>query len=468
MIVYLLADCMNAQTMVEKTWGNRGFNGAYSVAATNDGGYILAGLSQNFGGDSVGNIIIIKTNSSCDTQWTFQFAGPQHKLQGGNDVMQTKDGGYMITGHTEGFGAGECDAYCMKLDRNGNKLWFKTYGGVLDDVSQSIVELADGSFVFAGKTANYGAARFNIYIVKVSAEGDSIWQKTYGGSGLNYSFGIAQARHGGGFLVVGSTTSFGAGGEDGYVLRLDDNGNTLWTRTYGGPGNDRLYDVRWTLDGGYILAGGRAANATSTKANGWFIKFDSMCNFQWQKLYGGIGYEAFLSINQLPNGNFIASGISENEDTLGKVFTEMTDSAGTEIYTGNYGPSGSYSRSIASQGISGYMVVGSTKPNLVTTGDLYYLEIMSVTGIAPVATNRSLNVYPVPAFNTEIFEIPASFASSPYKMELFNANGQLMKTIQNEPGTEIPVQIQAWAPGLYLYRFTTEGGSVFRGKFEVK
>jgi hypothetical protein len=137
----LISNHLFAQTETEHYWGKPGYDIAYSAAATNDGGYILTGLTQS-NGDSNGDIVVIKVNANGDTLWTMVYGGP--KIEGGNYVMQTFDGGYMVSGHTEDFGADDCDAFLMKLDRLGHHEWFHVYGGAQDDISEGVVELEDG------------------------------------------------------------------------------------------------------------------------------------------------------------------------------------------------------------------------------------------------------------------------------------------------------------------------------------
>ena len=179
--VLLTVACLQglfAQKQIEGHYGKKLPDVAYAAAATNDGGYIITGLTQS-GIDSNGSIVVIKTNAQADTLWSLVILGPW--LQGGNSVMQTTDGGYLVSGHTQDFGSIDCDAYLMKLDNNGNFLWLKHYGGIHDDISESAIQLPDGGYIFGGLTESFGntdsSERRHTYFGRTNSAGDCTWTK---------------------------------------------------------------------------------------------------------------------------------------------------------------------------------------------------------------------------------------------------------------------------------------------------
>ena len=253
-IAALFMSPLYAQTPKEGYWGQKYMDVAFSAAPTFEGGYILSGLSKS-GTDTTGDIIVIKLSPHGDIQWSNTYGGP--KLEGGNSVIQTADSCYMVSGHTEDYGARDCDAFLMKLDKNGKKLWLKVYGGDEDDISQSALELPGGDIVIAGISASYGNSgtsdQRHAWFVRTTAAGDTLWTRCYAGNAAEYANSIAIANTG--FLAAGWTTSFGNGESDGWLLMLKENGDTAWTRLFQNDGDSKFYKIVKTTDGGFIVTG---------------------------------------------------------------------------------------------------------------------------------------------------------------------------------------------------------------------
>ncbi len=152
------------------------------------------------------------------------------------------------------FGAGLEDVYVIKLDTNGNVEWTKTIGGSLDDWSHSIIQTTDGGYAIAGYTSSFGAGLDDVYVIKLNANGNIEWTKTIGGSGTDYGFSIIQTTDGG-YAIAGVTNSFGAGNGDVYVIKLSASGNVEWTKTIGGDSTDFGHSIIQTTDSGYAIAG---------------------------------------------------------------------------------------------------------------------------------------------------------------------------------------------------------------------
>jgi hypothetical protein len=155
---------------------------------------------------------------------------------------------------TLSFGAGYYDIFLIKTDASGNIIWAKTYGGTGRDGALSVQQTSDGGYIVAGWTDSFGADSFDVFLIKTDANGNIIWAKTYGGTGEDYAFSVQQTSEGG-YIVAGYTTSFGAGYSDAFLVKTDANGNIIWAKTYGGISYDLASSVQQTSDGGYIVAG---------------------------------------------------------------------------------------------------------------------------------------------------------------------------------------------------------------------
>ena len=257
--VYLIKTDANGDTLWTKTYGGSYGDEGYSVQQTTDGGYIIVGRTFSFGlGTSTSpDVYLIKTDMNGDTLWTKTYGGTNHDR--GNFVQQTVDGGYIITGITVSFGTGGENVYLIRTNATGDTLWTKTYGGTdtqqtNTDRGHSVEQTSDGGFIITG-SATFGER--GAYLIKTDSNGDTLWTKSYGGIGVDDGSSVKQTADGG-YIIMGFTVNFGAGGRDVYLIKTDANGDTLWTKTYGGTGDDEtsnLLEAQQTVDGGYIITG---------------------------------------------------------------------------------------------------------------------------------------------------------------------------------------------------------------------
>jgi len=291
----------------DRTYGGNNYDSASSLIQTSDGGYAVAGytFSKGAGGD---DFWLLRLDKQGNKLWDHTYGGS--KGDEANSLIQTSDGGYAVAGYTESKGAGGDDLWLLRLDKQGNKLWDHTYRGSKDDVANSLIQTSDGGYALAGDTGSKGAGKDDFWLLRLDKQGNKLWDRTYGGSDYDGAYSLIQTSDGG-YALAGDTRSKGAGKDDLWLLRLDKQGNKLWDRTYGGSGFDRAYSLIQTSDGGYALAGCTQSYGAG-KDDFWLLKLDSRGNKVWDKTYGGSDYDSASSLIQTSDGGYAVAGCTQS------------------------------------------------------------------------------------------------------------------------------------------------------------
>jgi hypothetical protein len=292
-----------------KTYGGSSDDYARFVQQTSDGGYIVAGTTYSFGAGEW-DIFLIKTDAKGNIQWAKAYGGKGSEQA--SSVQQTSDGGYIVAGYTTSFGAGKGDVFLIKTDANGNIIWAKTYGGKGDNSVSSVQQTSDGGYIVVGTTGSFRGGDTDIFLIKTDAKGNIQWAKTYKGTDDDYALASSvQQTSDGGYIVVGRTGSFDTGEDEIFLIKVDAKGNIQWAKTYGGKGSGEASSVQQTSDGGYIVAG----TTDSFGAGGddiFLIKTDAKGNVQWAKTYGGAGDDYAYSVQQTSDGGYIVAGYTRS------------------------------------------------------------------------------------------------------------------------------------------------------------
>ncbi len=252
--VYFVRTDEDGDTLWTRTYGSQDYETGQSVALTSDGGYVIAGFRTRLlpSGLTDIDVYLVRTDEVGDTLWTRSHGGPEYDM--GYSVLQTSDGGYIVVGNTASWGAGETDVLLIRTNANGDTLWTRTYGGADHDHGASALQAADGGYLIAGSTHSFGAGQSDVYLVRTDANGDPLWTRTYGGPDYDFASSI-QPGSAGGYVIAGGARWYGSRTGDVYLLRTDAAGDTVWTGTYGGPGQESADGVAVTTDGGYVLVG---------------------------------------------------------------------------------------------------------------------------------------------------------------------------------------------------------------------
>jgi hypothetical protein len=373
----------------------------WSVRQTVDGGYIVAGHTYSFGA-GVRDVYFVKTDQYGDTVWTRAYGGAGQEYA--YSVRQTADGGYIVAGRTKSSGGHGSDVYVVRTDGDGDVVWTAVYGRWTgDDVARSVRQTIDGGYIVAGYTGTIGAGSTDVYLMKFDPSGDTSWTVICGGTGGDYGYCVEQVADGG-YVVAGRTESFGAGGADAYLVRTDANGDTLWTRTCGGPGDDEARSVQLTSSGGFIIAGTRFSSGTGDDV--FLVRVDSLGEVVWSATCGGAEADRGFCVEPVDGGGYVVAGETESFG-LGRpyrpdVYLVRVGPAGDTMWTMTLGDTWyDYGRSVQQTVDGGYVVAGYMDVSRGCQDYDVYLAVLEpeagVSGSAVVVAGRGvLGVGPEP------------------------------------------------------------------------
>lgn len=278
---FLLAQAPSIQW--QKSLGGTGIEKANTVIQTSDGGYIAGGYATSNNGDVTGahggnDCWIVKLDTAGTLVWQKTYGGTGH--EGITSILELAEGGYIVSASSASSDGdvsdsnGGGDMWILKLDAVGNLLWEKSFGGTSSDNSSNIRQTTDGGFVVAGTASSYNGdvvgqhGNADAWVIKIDALGNLVWQNALGGNSLDFADDIQQTTDGG-YIVCGTNTStngdatFNYGITDYWILKLDTAGNLVWQKSFGGSNTERAYAIRQTIDGGYVIVG----SSTSSDGN---------------------------------------------------------------------------------------------------------------------------------------------------------------------------------------------------------
>ncbi len=297
-------------TLWTKTYGGSYEDGASSVQQTEDEGFIIAGYTYSYGVNNDDNFWLIKTDENGNLEWEQIFGGSDSEKA--IAVQQTIDDGYIVAGYTGSYGAGHYDFWLIKTDENGNQQWDQTFGSSDWEIAYSVQQTTDGGYIIAGDKADFNAGGFYIdfWLVKTNEDGIEEWNQTYGGTSFEGAYSVHQTVDEG-YIVAGYTESYGAGQEDFWLVKIDENGNQQWDQTFGGSYEDRAHSVQQTADEGYIVTGYTFSYGTGD-LNCLLIKTDVNGNLEWEQILGGNNDDSARSVKQTVDGGYIVAGYTES------------------------------------------------------------------------------------------------------------------------------------------------------------
>ena len=326
--------------------GSRNESGQ-SVISTVDGGFVVLGYTQSQDGDITDKLNesydywILKFNANNNLQWTKTLGGTEDDR--GSTIIQTQDGGYAVVGYSTSndedvtTNAGSLDYWVSKLDASGNITWQKSFGYTGADSGTSIIQTNDGGYIVTGvldvsasggqgNTKNLQAAHAggDYWSIKLDASGTIEWSKYFGGSFTDTPFDIIQTEDNG-YIMVGSSDSDDVdisgnkGSYDYWVVKVSNSGETLWEKSFGGTEIDEARAIVPSGDGNYIIAGDTRSSDTDVSSNNgaadlWLVKMSPSGDIIWEQTYGGTGFDVARDIKSTQDNGFLISGSSRSAD----------------------------------------------------------------------------------------------------------------------------------------------------------
>jgi len=296
------------------------------------------------------DIFIIKINESGATLWSKVYGFSSHDHA--HKIIQTRDGGFFVAGFADYSGLsgqpdngeghqmdrnstsvqhGSGEFFGIKLDAQGEFLWFRYYGGTQNERVSDIVEANDGGIVMAGYTESSdfdveGAkGSYDYWVIKIDEMGHLHWKKNYGGSDIDQAYGIVKTDYNS-YLIVGQSNSMDGnisnpiGNSDVWVIHIDDHGHLIWNKSFGGTQFDTALSIKKLSNNQFVIAGHTRSNDnqfTNAGQNDAFLMgIDAQPNsgVLWRKTFGGSNFDFATDVTQTADGSFVLVGDTQSNN----------------------------------------------------------------------------------------------------------------------------------------------------------
>lgn len=483
----------------KKCYGGSFTEDGYCIAATQDGGYVMAGKASSSNGDVSGmngyyDLWVLKVSSNGTIQWQNCLGGDGE--ESARSIQQTSDGGYIVAGHAQsnngdvsGHHGGYYDAWIVKLNSTGTLEWQKCLGGSADDIAYSIKQTTEGGYIMAGYTkstdgnvtGNHGWT--DVWVVKLSSSGNLEWQKCYGGSEADQGWSVCLSPEGG-YAVMGYTASNDSmvvghhGNFDAWVLKINNLGELEWQKCIGGNQMDFPFTIIPAAEGGYMVCGETGSNDGDVSGNhggtdAWLVKISGAGQIEWQKCYGGSNVDNLWDVKQGADGTYTMAGYSysTNGDVSG-------NHGSSDFWIVNVSQSGQLNWQKCLGGLQNENARGVIVPapgsaivfgyTISTSGDISGNHgqsdfwLVKLNGLTPVEeklfSEEAFSVYPNPA--SDILHISFQ-GDAVYSLAVCNAEGRKLLEKSGLSGRST-VELKDLESGLYWLRVNRDGRSFVR------
>ena len=284
----------------ERTFGGHGAEKAYATTEMADGGFVVAGHTLSRGRLRY-DAMVVRFDRTGRILWQRIFGGRDTEQIYG--IVALKDGGVAVAGHTRSSGAGESDIWVVRLDTGGKIVWQRTFGGTANDRARSIAAAPDGGLIVAGFTRSRGAGDGDAWILRLDRDGKLIWDSVYGKKGDDGAFNIIPLP-GGGFAVAGYSQGLGEDAYEFWVLWVDDGGWVKWERRFR-RGMFAAATALTPASNGGLYVVGMSHETSKERPNVWVLHLDRYGAFVWQKQIGGPKTDGGWGVAATADGGFV-------------------------------------------------------------------------------------------------------------------------------------------------------------------
>ncbi len=447
---FLFFTCMlvcffaQSQCTFERVYARNQTELSHSIKQTIDGGYIIAGTTSSYGASHSG-VYLLKINSCGDTLWNRVIC--KHYQDGGIEVMQLADSGYIILASTT-INPNNCDVSLIRTNQYGDTLWMKTLGDTINEYGNSIARTYDGGYIIAGQASSV-QGHSNIILFKTDSCGNLMWTKNYGNSSIDLlAYSVAQTFDSG-FVITGRKDILYHPSQI-YILKTNYYGDTLWVKcisdsTKGSSG----YSIKQTADSGFIVIGDCVNDIYLIKTT---VDGDTL----WSKTFGGSDVDLGRAVSQTDDGGYILAGVTLSYGAGGTdYYIIKTNDAGNELWSGTYGGSNDDECYSIMQAKDGGFVVSGHKHISNCNWDLYIVKTdkdghVETSGNFKISETPQLNIFPNPASANINIQFSERFGFIK-TLEIFDCFGQLQLT---KTDSFNDMDISSFSNGLYLMVIT--------------
>lgn len=462
---------MAQQVKFFRTYGFGIYDSGEGVLQTNDTGYVVGGITSQSGSNGT-DMVIYKTDSLGVLEW-YKPIGLDNCIDGARSIASGRSKSeFLLAGYQNNYDTSGYNFYVVKTDLNGDTIWTKTYGGSDWDMAFSVDTLQDSTYVIAGETYSFGNGNSDMYVIRIDGNGDTLWTRTFGGANDDYARYVYTDRHNN-IMVIGSTTSFGAGGSDVYIIYLDAQGDTIWTKVYGTNVDEFGYSGDMYLDNvgkmSFVYAYTQF-NPISSAQEARFFRADTVsCN---------LIFDVFFWYQSQPE-TFDHPRI--RQDGKGRYYMtgdiRYSDAGETDIYLHrtDYGiafspnhvdiivPESEYPHDIRKCFDKGLVVTGSTTsygPGPTSSFILKTDTVLQAPNIPVVAVGEyeeiEFLVYPNPVVEQVVYinsVLPIE------EIRLSDLNGRLVQVVRGDQTTFQSVILNELPTGVYILELISKKGS---------
>ncbi len=448
-------------------YSNDLINAGTSIEVTKDGGYIIAGTQ---GQDCLDFMqvesketfsYILKTDVMGNFQWSgvYGYSGSVYSDETANDVQNTMDGGYVVTGYRLKSGSwSDHDAYLMKLNSAGTLQWSFNYGNTMPEDGNAVIETNDNGFAIAGYFNNNGLNNYT-YLIKLSSDGNMLWDKVYGSNGIARA--ILQTSDGG-YIMTG--TECNNNNCDIFLLKCSSDGTLLWNKWFGGPLTEEAYALKQTTGGDLIIAG--SSKNFDSNGDAYLLKTDPSGNLLWSKTYGGSNSDIAYSLDITNDDGYILTGSTRSFGLSGyDIYVVKTDKDGNSncneqipsIITGTVtGSSSPYNGAVVTANITKYDSTSDEGPGALED------SVCWTTGIQEEKI-RTCNIYPNPFTSSLTFEIDSKINIGELRFDMLDVFGRKMRELKITD-RKFQIERNGLPSGIYFYKISSENKIIGTGK----